>query len=109
MTGRYDGREIEVFGWFLPTVLPTLSLILGVSVMDSLGKGIQTPRADQFLFKLALGLSIAYLVTVMATVVIQPFTTILPIEIMHKSHLWLGPFQGLVAASLSAFFVNKGP
>jgi hypothetical protein len=109
LNGRYEGKEGEVWGWFLPSVMPTLSLIAGVLVMDALGKGIQPLRADGFLFRLALGLSIAYLVTVLSTVLMQPFSVVLPLEMMKKSHLWLGPMQGLVAASLSAFFVNKGP
>ena len=108
LVGRYEGKDREVFGWFLPTVMPTLSLVIGVLVMDATGRGTKIARPDAFLFKLAMGLSSVYLATVLLTIILQPFSSVPAIEMMQKSNLYLGPLQGLVAAALSAFFVNRG-
>jgi hypothetical protein len=105
--GHFGDNDTDVWGWFLPTVMPTLSLIIGVLVMDAFGKGVTTANPDSFLFKLALGLSCFYLVVVLLTILLQPFVATPALKMMQKSHLYLGPLQGLVAAALSAFFVSK--
>src|SRR5437773_2388168 len=74
--GRYDGKDRDVFGWFLPTVMPTLSLVIGVLVMDATGRGTKITKPDAFLFKLAMGLSCVYLATVLLTIVLQPFSSV---------------------------------
>ena len=62
--------------------------------------------ADRFVFRLSFALSLTYLVVAALTVLMQPFAAVPPLELMKQSNLWLGPFQGLVAASLGAFFVK---
>jgi hypothetical protein len=106
--GHYGKSVNDAWGWLLPTVLPTLSLIVGVLVSDALGKGIRVETVDKFLFKLTFGLSATYLFAVFLTIAIQPVARTSPPELMKQSNLWLGPFQGLVSASLGAFFVRKG-
>ena len=58
-------------------------------------------------FRLSGGLSALYLATVAATLYLQPLTPWGPLELMQRSNLWLGPMQGLVVASLGAFFVRQ--
>ena len=108
LLGHYGENVEEPWGWFLPTILPTLSLIIGVLVMDALGKGIKTMMVDRFMFRLALGLSAAYLVVVSLTILMQPFSALNPVDLMKQSNLWLGPIQGLVSAAIGAFFVQRG-
>jgi hypothetical protein len=105
--GRYGEKSLDAWRWFLPTIMPTLSLIIGVFVVDTRGKGVRITKINPFLFKLTLGISSAYLVTVLMLFLLQPFATISPLELMTQSNLWLGPFQGLVAASMGAFFVKS--
>ena len=87
--------------------MPTLLLISGVWVAEVSGRAVQIPNPDPFLFKLAMWLSVAYLFTVALVVLIQPFTPVPAFELMKMSHLFLGPFQGLVAGVIGAFFVVK--
>src|SRR3546814_11382141 len=49
LLGRYEPATHEVWGWFLPTVMPTLSLIVGVLVADrrSDGKGQDARQAGK--------------------------------------------------------------
>ena len=105
--GRYGERSSDAWSWFLPTIMPTLSLAIGVLAMDAFGKDIRVMEVDAFLFKLTFGISSAYLVAVLLLFLLQPFTTVSPFELMNQSNLWLGPFQGLVAAAMGAFFVKS--
>jgi len=105
--GRYGDGATDAWGWFLPNVMPTLSLIVAVLVLDQLDKGAKSPRtADRFLFRLAISLSAAYLLLILLSILIQPFAPLPPLQLMQQSNLWLGPLQGLVAGALGAFFIK---
>jgi hypothetical protein len=104
--GYYGQRATDAWGWFLPNVMPTLSLIVGVLVLDQMGAGVKTRTADAFLYRLALGLSCAYLLLILLSILVQPFAPLPPLELMQQSNLWLGPLQGLVAGTLGAFFIK---
>ncbi len=105
--GRYGDRSSDAWSWFLPTIMPTLSLVIGVLVMDTLGKGMKAVNIDSFLFRLTFGISAAYLIAVLMLFLLQPFSTESPFDLMNQSNFWLGPFQGLVAAAMGAFFVKS--
>ncbi len=107
--GVYGDKVADAWGWLMPSIMPTLSLMIAVFVMDALNKSrqVQDVIADVFLFRLTFYLSIAYLVVALLTILLQPFSTSSPSEIMQLSHLWMGPFQGLVTASLGAFFMKN--
>lgn len=104
--GYYGDLASDAWGWFLPSIIPPLSLIVSVLVLDALGKGIRTAHADPLMFKVAVGLSCGYLTLVLLTILAQPFAAMAPLELMKQSNLWLGPLQGLVTAALGAFFVK---
>lgn len=107
MLGRFGEQSGEAWGWLLPTIMPTLSLILSVLVVHAIGKSIERKTVDRFIFRLSFNLSAVYLVVVNLTILVSPFTSSSPIELMRQTHLWLGPFQGLVSASIGVFFVKK--
>lgn len=104
--GLYLDRVQEAWGWFLPTVMPTLSLIVGVLVAEGLRDVREDRRLDRRLYSLALGLSAAYLllvtVSLLAAGLLAHRTP--SVELLQRSNLWLGPVQGLVAAALGVVF-----
>lgn len=105
--GHYGDKVKEAWAWLLPTIIPSLSMIVsGVVVSGPLGKKLETKTVDRFAFKLAFSISLFYLVTVSFTILLSPFSQIPPLELMKLSNLWLGPFQGLVGAALAVFFVS---
>lgn len=108
LIGRYGSQSEEAWAWYLPTVMPTLSLILGVLVSDfrtAPTHAEPAPAAAAGLLWLGLALSVFYLLLVAVAVLAQPFLQgVAPIELMHRSNLWLGPLQGLTAGVLAAFF-----
>ena len=108
LLGHYESAVSKAWGWALPTVMPTLSLIIGVLVVDLGGNAAKNVRVDSFVFKLAASLSIVYLCSVLLTMLLQPLSPKSPSDALHLSNVWLGPFQGLVAAAIGAFFTRKG-
>ena len=106
--GRYGERAEEAWAWFLPTIVPTLSLIIGGIVLEAKAEPGSEKTVDAFLFRLAFWLSAFYLLAVALTFFIQPFTGTPLLTLMARSNLWLAPLQGLAAAALGAFFVKGG-
>ena len=110
LLGRFGDAAQEAWGWLLPTIMPTLTMIttaLGYTALEPL-RANAVVRRD--FFRLALWLSIIYLVLVVMTVLIGPIAADDGpgmIKLMHTSNLWLGPFQGLVASAIGVLFVTK--
>jgi beta-lactamase regulating signal transducer with metallopeptidase domain len=123
LVGRYGAQSEAAWAWYLPTVMPTLSLIIGVLASDFRAAATANaaaagatatattpdakvlPVSARGLLWLGVGLSVFYLLLVAVTILAQPFLQdVSPIELMHRSNLWLGPLQGLTAGVLAAFF-----
>lgn len=105
--GSFGTSTEEVWNWFLPNVVPILTLIVGVLVSDALGHSEETGSVDRFIFRLAFYLSSGYLIVLSLPIFVAPFSELPPLELLKASRLWVVPLQGLVSAALGAFFVNK--
>ena len=106
----FGPRTAEVWGWLMPNIMPVLTLIVSVLVLESRGKGVELPPASPLLFTLAMVLSVAYLLTLLVLVVVPAnFTDQPALELLRSTGIWLGPFQGLVSGALGGFFVSKPP
>jgi hypothetical protein len=101
----YPTQNGEVWSWLLPTIMPTLSLVMGVLVLDALRGVRSSPGVGGVLFRITFGLSIAYFIAILILFARMPFTSD-PIQVLHQANFALGPFQGLVAAGMGAFFTN---
>jgi len=110
LLGHYCDKVQEVWGWLLPTLTPTLGLIvtvLGYTALDP--KALEAVVRRSF-FIMSLWLSVLYLILVLVVILIQPFVgadCVKAVELMRMSNLWLGPVQGLVASALGVLFVSK--
>lgn len=110
--GRYgshagDLKASEAFGWFLPTIVPTLSLVIGVLVSDARDHSKDVKLVDQRMYRLSMVLSVCYLLVVSLTFLIDPFTNWSQLQLMNLSNLWLGPLQGIVSATIGVFFFSN--
>jgi hypothetical protein len=103
----YGTSVQEVWGWILPTLMPTLGLIVTVLGYTALDRKVIETVVRRSFFVLAFWLSASYLFLILLTILIQPFTAADPVGLMRMSNLWLGPFQGLVASALGVLFVSK--
>ena len=110
LMGKYEGKTDEAWSWLLPSIMPTLSLIIGVLVAGAKRENQPEETVTRFVFNLSFWLSLTYLLLVALTILISPFiakTVEEALELMHRSNLWLGPLQGLVGAALGVFFISK--
>lgn len=100
--GHYGNDSPDAWNWLLPAVLPTAALIV-----TALFKALQPEEktADRFLYRLCFSLSAAYLLTLVGILLLQPLqSSSAPTDVLKHSHIYLGPFQGIVASSVGAFF-----
>lgn len=102
-------KTSEVWGWFLPTIMPTLVLIVTVLTYTALDPQMTGSVVRKSYMQIAFWLSVVYLVTVLLTVGMAPTASNATeaAALMRSSNLWLGPFQGLVASALGVLFVTK--
>ena len=110
LLGRYAARTQEAWGWLLPTIMPTLGLIVTVLGYTALDPIFSRSVVRKTFFHIAFGLSVLYIALILLTVLIQPFAAHEPekaVELMHTSSIWLAPMQGLVDSALGVLFISK--
>ena len=105
-TGKFGDQSPRAWSWFLPAVLPTLTLIVGSLVYQSRSAS-PGATADPRLYRLSSGLSAIYLILVLFVLLSAAFPGPAPIERMTQSQIWVSPVQALVTSALGAFFVSK--
>lgn len=93
--------------WFVPGVMPNLSLIVGVLVADFRGSKAGDEEADTFVFKLAFWLSCIYLGLMLVTLLASPLTAVAFEADLENSRYFLAPLQALATAALGAFYVRR--
>jgi hypothetical protein len=105
LRGRADAAR-ETWSWFLPLVLPTIGLMVGV-----LGAAAMTQRRETYVRKsfvdIAFWMSVAYLVLLSLTILLEPFSPLRGAELHGMSNYWMGPFQSLVVAALGYLFTSE--
>ena len=104
--GKYPGKVQNVWSWALPTIMPTLSLIITVLGANAWAvNGADDNRmVRRTFFRVAYGISASYLLLVLASILVEPFTPFEPVELLNLSSLWLAPFQGLAASAIAILF-----
>lgn len=103
----------DAWGWFLTTLMPSLSLIVGVLVSDATKAPDKHSRnASTAHYRLAFGLSAFYLIVLALTLMVMglPFgPDIKVIQMLRMSNFWLAPLQGLASAALGIFYMRAQP
>lgn len=105
--GKYETSLQEVWAWFVPTVLPTLALMLGVIGAGALMQDQDKRKVKAFFFSLSKYLSLFYLLILSATILLEPFSNTPGIKLYNLSNYWLGPIQGLVVGAISVLFASQ--
>jgi len=103
-----DGQLERLWGWLLPTVMPTLLLISGALAAGAVGNEPEEQLVDPFFYRATMVLSAVYLLSVFA-VILAKHDTHEALWLMEKSGIWLGPSQGLVSGFMGVFFVKGAP
>jgi ABC-type nickel/cobalt efflux system permease component RcnA len=103
--GKFETLQ-EVWGWYTPTVFPTSALILGVIGATALQPGYDKRVVKTFFFKLSRALSAFYLLILLLTMLLAPFSPLQGMALFTKSNYWLSPIQSLVVAAITVLFTS---
>ena len=101
-----DADPTGLWDWFLPAIVPNLSLIIGVLVYAHRHAQTDT-HIDPFLYQLALWLSVLYVLLLLLPLLFFPLTGKPLPELLTISRLWLAAVQGLATGVMGAFFVRQ--
>ncbi len=105
--GVYAARAGDVFDWFLPTVVPTLSLMVGTVVADARAADTAA-TVDAFTYRLVFWVSIVYLVLVILALLMNAQSPD-PIGALRALGKIVSGLYTVVGISLGAFFVTRKP
>jgi hypothetical protein len=100
LLGKYEKRVQQAWSWALPTMMPTLTLMISVLGADALKAAAgENAYVKKNFYHIAFWMSLAYLSLILVTILIEPFVCYSSLDLFNLSNLWLGPFQGLVAST----------
>jgi hypothetical protein len=107
VNGKLVDFSNKAWNWLLPNIFPTLTLILTVFVTDfQNSRNENGKQVKKFYFRLSFYLSLVYL-SIIIGILLSPIWGYNILKVIEGSNLYLGPIQGLVAASLGFFFFNN--
>ena len=103
--GAYHSNAGDVWEWFLPTVVPTMSLIIGTVVAEARGPAA-SGTVDVFYYRLALWASLAYLALVVGLLLTYAQSPT-PVADLKSTSRFVTGLYSLVGLALGTFFVSK--
>jgi hypothetical protein len=107
IVGTWGTWVTDAWSWLLPTILPTLTLIISTVAVEATQHRMSRTEVNAFAYYLCLGLSAFYLLCVVTILITVNFVQIKPLELMKVSSLWLAPLQGLLSGIIGVFFVKQ--
>lgn len=105
--GKYGSEVKRAWGWFMPSVIPTLTLIIGTIAFQATQSSTGELEVDRFSYRTAIATSAFYLTILVGTVLLQPLVAGSALSWLELSNLWLGPLQGVTVLAVSVFFQRK--
>jgi hypothetical protein len=102
----YGSETEKAFAWLFAHTLPTLSLAIAACIAVEKKKLRRT--SSRVLSAVAVWGSVAYLLIMLSTLLVRPFTGRSPADWISMSGVWLAPLQGVLAGSLG-FFLTPDP
>lgn len=107
LLGGYSGREQDVWAWFVPMFLPTISLMIAAYSSTVLKEQMELITVDRFFYQLSLGFSAFYLVLLASVIAYQPFSNTYALETLSRSSIFLSVIQGMTSGCIGVFFVSQ--
>lgn len=104
--GKYGENVQSAWTWFVPTVFPTLTLMISV-----IGAAAIKPKEDRIVrrnfLKITVGVSFAYLAVLSLILFLQPFSPYQdPVKLFSVSNYFVAPLQGIVVGALAFLFTS---
>lgn len=105
--GKYGSQVQEAWSWFIPTIVPTLALMIGVIGAAAMLSEDDVRTVKRNFYVMTLWISVAYLLTLSITILLEPFAPMGPIPLYLLSNYWLGPMQGIVGGAIGLLFTSQ--
>lgn len=105
--GRYGEQVKEAWSWFIPTIIPTLSLMMGVLGAEAMLSGDDVRNVKKNFYVITWWLSLGYLLILSITILLEPFAPMNAIELYLLSNFWLSPLQGIVGGAIALLFTSQ--
>ena len=105
--GHFTDQVKEVWSWYIPTIVPTLSLMIGVLGASALGTEEESRIVRRGFFNITYWISAGYLLILTVTVILEPLTPMKTIELYLTSNYWLSPFQSLSGTTIALLFTSQ--
>jgi hypothetical protein len=108
VAGAFQDRLQAAWSWFLPTLVPSYTIILGALLFDAY-KSQPNMTVDRFVFRLSFGLSAFYLLVLLGTLAWAPRFSghENPMDFLEQAGLYLAALQALVGLTLGGFFGTR--
>ena len=113
-SGKYGDKFGEVLGWLTTLTLSTILLMVGVMVSNPISEKAagadQTDEAqkkekhEKFVFQIAVGASVVYLLIINLTFFAEPLVSNKPQELMRDSKIYLAVLDSLISLLIGYFF-----
>lgn len=108
LLGEFQNSQEQIWSWYLPMFLPTLTLMVGAYTKIATQNEPERISVDKYFFKLSQGCSIFYLLILSIVIIYAPFDQNSPaLEVMNRSTIFLSTVQGITSAFLGVFFVSQ--
>jgi hypothetical protein len=105
LSGNFEGKEQEVWSWFVPTFVPTLTLMVGAYAATVRKAPSENVTVDPLFYRVSIGSSAFYLLILTAIVALQGFLGPV-LLVFQRGSFALGVLQAVTSACLGVFFVS---
>ena len=116
---KYTDHLKEVWQWVFQFITPAVTLMIGVLIAQGINRSGETDKAkvDIFFFRMAMGISLAFLITLFLSPIITPFIHVrqnLNLSMGEQKNIldsfksfdnYLLPLQGITMLALGFFFL----
>ena len=98
----------QVWGWFIPLLFPTLSLMLGSLAIKASTEADDSIIVNKKTYRICLSISIVYLLILLFHIYFWPlFNYKDPMKLFATANFYLGPLQGITVMLISMLFNKK--
>lgn len=121
-SGKYGEKSSEALGWLTALTLSTILLMIGVIISNpapaaavaennedrTAAEAARTKAAhERFIFKLAVGVSLLYLLIVNLVFFVEPLVGAKPQALMRESKIYLAVFDSIISLLIGYFFGKR--
>ena len=100
---KFEGGTQDAWGWLFPNILPVLSLILSVFLLDINNVGTTDKQVPLFFLRLSSSIASVYLLVILIVIVMAAQQGNV-VKNLQAANIFLGPLQGLAISATGLFF-----